>query len=84
MATIRIAERVRTNDRDPSVGGGVYPIRDGPALSIERTRSRSRSRDARSRLELRDPEGEEAGLRQDGDFKQKQVRQLLKVNLALL
>lgn len=74
MATIRIAETLHpTRSRDSaSVAGGVYPIR---AVSLERSRTRSRSRDARSRLsDLKDPEVEDAGLRQDGDFKKKQVR----------
>lgn len=73
MATIRIAEELRPTRSNTAagVGGGVYPIRDH---SIERSRTRSRSRDARSRLsDLKDPETEEAGLRQDGDFKKKQV-----------
>jgi KUP system potassium uptake protein len=73
MATIRIAETLRpTRSRDSVSGaGGVYPIR---AVSLERSRTRSRSRDARSRLsDLKDPEVEDAGLRQDGDFKKKQV-----------
>jgi KUP system potassium uptake protein len=73
MATIRIAETLRpTRSRDSVSVGGVYPIR---AVSLERSRTRSRSRDARSRLsDLKDPEVEDAGLRQDGDFKKKQVR----------
>jgi KUP system potassium uptake protein len=71
MATIRIAETLRpTRSHDSAVtaAGGVYPIR---AVSIERSRTRSRSR---SRLsDLKDPESEGAGLRQEGDFKKKQV-----------
>ena len=71
MATIRIAEELRPTRSQTSVGGGVYPIR---AASLERSRTRSRSRDARSRLsDLKDSAIEEAGLRQDGDFKKKQV-----------
>jgi len=71
MATIRIAEELRPTRSQTGVGGGVYPIR---AASLERSRTRSRSRDARSRLsDLKDSADEEAGLRQDGDFKKKQV-----------
>lgn len=71
MATIQIAETLRpTRSHNSGVGGGVYPIR---AVSLERSRTRSRSRDARS-SDLKDPEAEDAGLRQDGDFKKRQVR----------
>jgi KUP system potassium uptake protein len=82
MSTIRIAEELRPTrsqtqtltltPTQTGVGGGVYPIR---AASLERSRTRSRSRDARSRLsDLKDSATEEAGLRQDGDFKKRQVR----------
>jgi KUP system potassium uptake protein len=75
MATIQIAETLRptrSHNSGVGLGGGVYPIR---AVSLERSRTRSRSRDARSRIsDLKDPEAEDAGLRQDGDFKKKQVR----------
>jgi KUP system potassium uptake protein len=83
MATIQIAETLRpTRSTNSGVGGGVYPIR---AVSLERSRTRSRSRDARSRVsELKDPDGEDAGLRQDGDFKKKQVRRSLISVAALL
>jgi KUP system potassium uptake protein len=71
MATIRIAEARRPTTSDSGVAGGVYPIR---AASLERSRTRSRSRDARNRLsDLKEQEAEGAGLRQDGDFKKKQV-----------
>ncbi|KAN0122207.1 potassium transporter [Hyaloscypha variabilis] len=75
MSTIRIAEELRPTrsqtQTQTGVGGGVYPIR---AASLERSRTRSRSRDARSRLsDLKDSATEEAGLRQDGDFKKRQV-----------
>jgi hypothetical protein len=74
MATIRIAETLRPTRSHDSAAGGVYPIR---AVSLERSRTRSRSRDARSRLsDLKDPDAEDAdtGLRQDADFKKRQVR----------
>lgn len=76
MATIRIADaggppRHDKPDRPDSSGiGGVYPMR---ATSIERTRTRSRSRDARSRHSDHKDTEEDAGLRQDGDFKKRQV-----------
>ena len=77
MATIRIADvngptRPEKPDRPDSsgIGGGVYPMR---ATSIERTRTRSRSRDARSRHSDHKDAEEDAGLRQDGDFKKRQV-----------
>lgn len=76
MAAIRIADPIRPSrsrdDSDTAVGG-VYPIR---SHSVERIRSRSRSRDARTASEGHerlDDEDAPGGLRQAGDFKQKQV-----------
>jgi KUP system potassium uptake protein len=80
MATIRIAEPRRPTTSDSGVGGGVYPIR---TASRERSRTRSRSRDARNRSsDLKEQETEDTGLRQDGDFKKKQVR-LIRANLVV-
>jgi hypothetical protein len=80
MATIRIADAGGPPRPDGSgIGGGVYPIR---ATSIERSRTRSRSRDARSRhSDLKDAE-EDAELRQDGDFKKRQVRLIRTIIMA--
>jgi KUP system potassium uptake protein len=82
MATIRIADAGGPPRPDGSgIGGGVYPIR---ATSIERTRTRSRSRDARSRhSDLKDAE-EDAELRQDGDFKKRQVRLIRTIIMACM
>jgi KUP system potassium uptake protein len=73
MATIRIDDLpippVRDHDgRSTGVAGGVYPIR---SRSISRTRSFERRW---VKLDDNEDYGEEgAGLRQDGDFKQKQT-----------
>lgn len=74
MATIQIADPIRPLSRTNSydVVGGVVNLR---ATSVERTRTRSLSRDvSRSRPHHERLEhGEDGGLRQSGDFKQKQV-----------
>lgn len=80
MATIRIDDLavppVRALDgHSTGVAGGVYPIR---SRSLERRSVRTRSVERRGvKLDDHDHEyGEEGtGLRQDGDFKQKQVRE---------
>lgn len=75
MATIRIADAIhpiRTNDGTSSaLAGGVYPIRN-PSLDLRNTRSRSVERRG-VRIGEHDGHGDE-GLRQEGDFKKKQVR----------
>jgi KUP system potassium uptake protein len=69
MATVRIADAIRptrSNDGSNSaLSGGVYPIR---AVSLER-----RTSHRASEHEKLDDDDEEGGLRQDGDFKKRQV-----------
>lgn len=68
MATVRIADAIRptrSNDGTSSaLSGGVYPIR---AVSLERRGSHRASE--HEKLD----DDEEGGLRQDGDFKKRQV-----------
>lgn len=48
--------------------GGVYPIR-----SRSRSRGRSKSSFELQKIEIEDAEDEDAGLRNEGDYKRKQV-----------
>jgi len=74
MATIRIADEihpVRTNDGTSSaLAGGVYPIRSPSLVDLRATRSRSVERRG---VRLNDNAHDDEGLRQEGDFKKKQV-----------
>ncbi|KAK0118864.1 hypothetical protein ONS96_011944 [Cadophora gregata f. sp. sojae] len=74
MATIRIADEIhpiRTNDGTSSaLAGGVYPIRNPSLVDLRATRSRSVERRG---VRLNDNVHDDGGLRQEGDFKKKQV-----------
>ncbi len=74
MATIRIADAIhpiKLNDGTSSaLTGGVFPVRN-PSLDLRGTRSRSVERRG-VRLDDHEGYGDE-GLRQEGDFKKKQV-----------
>lgn len=72
MATIQIEENLPKRSYDATGVGGVVRIR---SRSLERRSIRSRSVERRGvKLEDNEDYGEEdAGLRQVGDFKQKQV-----------
>jgi KUP system potassium uptake protein len=78
MATIRIAETVhplhhtRSATEAATTGreDGIYNIR---AISRERSRSRDRWSLRNGPGDSNDPEDDDPGLRQTGDFKHKQV-----------
>lgn len=75
MATIRIADTAhpahpKRHDTDAiSQYDGVYSLRSPISRTSSRERERSRTRDLKLEAEDDDP-----GLRQAGDFKEKQVR----------
>ncbi|KAH7417012.1 potassium transporter-domain-containing protein [Cadophora sp. MPI-SDFR-AT-0126] len=74
MATIRIADEIhpiRSNDGTSSaLAGGVYPIRSPSLVDLRATRNRSLERRG---VKLNDNGDDDGGLRQEGDFKKKQV-----------
>lgn len=83
MATVRIADGIhpiRSNDGTSSaLAGGVYPIRTPSLVDLRATRSRSVERRG---VRLHDYGHDDEGLRQEGDFKKKQV--WIRCHLALV
>ncbi|KAH0534038.1 hypothetical protein FGG08_007363 [Glutinoglossum americanum] len=76
--TIRIADTIHPTRSGGSSGvaGGVYSMRNVSGVSLERRSTRGRSSIDRRSLRSGDNEGaedEDSGLRQAGDFKQRQV-----------
>ena len=58
--------RTKSNNSNPT--GGVYPIR-----SRSRSRGRKSSFELSKSYQVEDPEDEDAGLRNENDYKRKQV-----------